>query len=96
MLGVHCVKTYCQTQETIALSSRETDLYGIVKIATMGLGTQGLLNDRGVEIKVQVNKGSSAAKSIASRRVAGRARYIEVRELWAQARVAKESVRSRR
>ena len=35
MLGGHCVKTYSQTQETIALSSGESEFYGIVKAATM-------------------------------------------------------------
>ena len=71
MLGGHCVKTYSQTQETIALSSGESEFYGIVKAATMGLGVKGLLDDLGVEVKVQVNADSSAAKSIASRRGAG-------------------------
>ena len=86
MLGGHCVKTYSQTQETIALSSGESEFYGIVK---MGLGMKGLLNDLWVEVKVQVNTDSSAAKSIAARRGAGRVRHIEVRELWVQDRVAK-------
>ena len=89
MLGGHCVKTHSQTQETIALSSGESEFYGIVKAATMGLGMKGLLGDLGVEVKVQVNMDPSAAKSIASRRGAGRMRHIEVRELWVQGRVAK-------
>ena len=68
MLAGHCVKTYNQTRETIALSSGESEFYRIVKDTTMGLGTKGLLGDLGVEAKVQVNADSSAAKSIASRR----------------------------
>ena len=47
-----------------------------------------MLGDLGVEVKVQVNAVSSAAKSMASRRGAGRVRLIEVRELWVQDRVA--------
>ena len=89
MFGGHCVKTYSQTQETIALSSGESEFYGIVKAATMGLGMKGLMEDLGVKVGVQVNTDSSAAKSIASRRGAGRVRHIEVRELWVQDRVAK-------
>ena len=89
MFGDHCLKTYSQTQETIALSSGESELYGIVKAATMGLGIKGLMRDLGVEVEIEINTDSSAAKSIASRRGAGRVRHIEVRELWVQDRVSK-------
>ncbi len=87
-LGSHCVKTHSQTQETIALSSGESESYGIVKVTTMGWGTKGLLSDLGVEVKV-VNTDSRAAKRVASRRGAGRVRHIEVQELSVQDRVAK-------
>ncbi len=89
MFGGYCIKTYNQTQETIALSSGESEFHGIVKAAAIGLGIKGLMEDLGVEVKVQANRDSSAAKSIGSRRVAGRVRHIEVRELWVQDRVAK-------
>ena len=89
MFGNHCIKTYSQTQETIALSSGESQFHVTVKAATMGLGTMGLMEDLGVEVGVQVNTDSSVAKSLASRRGAGRVRHIEVRELWVQDRVAK-------
>ena len=89
MFGYHCVKPYGQTQETIALSSGESEFYGIAKAAAMGLGTKGLMEDLGVGVEAQVNTDSSAAKSITARRGAGRVRRIEVRELWAQDRVAK-------
>ncbi len=37
VFGNHCVKTYSQTQETIALSSGESEFYEIAKAAAMGL-----------------------------------------------------------
>ena len=89
MFGSHCIKTYSQTQETIALSSGESEFYGIVKAAAMGLGMKGLMENLGVSVEVQVNTDSSAAKSITARKGAGRVRHIEVRELWVQDRVAK-------
>ena len=90
MFGNHCIKTYSQTPETIALSSGESEFYGIVKAAAaMGLGMKVLMEDLGVGVEVQVNTDSSAAKSITARRGAGRVRHIEVRELWVQDRVAK-------
>ncbi len=81
MLGSHCVKSHSQTQETFALSSEESEIHGIAKVATMGLGMKGLLDDTGIKVKVQVNTDPSAAKSLASRRGAGRVRHIEVLEL---------------
>ncbi len=48
MFGKHCIKTYSQTQETVALSSGESVFYGIVKAATMGLGMKGLMADLGL------------------------------------------------
>ena len=89
IFGNHCIKTYSQTQETIALSPGESDFYGIAKAAAMGLGMKGMMEDPGVGVEVQVNTDSSAAKSITSRKGAGRVRHIEVRELWVQERVAR-------
>ncbi len=40
MFESHCINTYNQTQETIAVSFGESEFYGIVKAATMGLGTR--------------------------------------------------------
>ncbi len=50
---------------------------------------KGLLGDLSVEVEVQVNTASSSAKSVATRRGAGRARRIEARELWVQERAVK-------
>ncbi len=66
MFGKRCVKTYSRTQETLALSSDESEFCGIVKAATMGLGMKGLMT--GLEVEVQVNTDASAAKRIETRR----------------------------
>ncbi len=60
MHGGHCVKTYSQRQETIALSSGELEFYRIAKAAMMGLGTNGLLGNLGVEVKTQISTDTSA------------------------------------
>ncbi len=38
MLGSRCLETHSQKQETIALSSGDSEFYGIVKAATVGIG----------------------------------------------------------
>ncbi len=87
MFGSRCLKTCSQTQDTIALSSRESEFYGILTAATMVVGIKSLFGDLGLEMEVQVNSDSSAATRISSRRDAGRVRHVEVRKLWAQEKV---------
>jgi hypothetical protein len=84
---LRCLKTYRQRQDTIAVSSGESEFYGIVKVAKMEIGSKSMFKDLGLEVEVQVNTDSSAARSISSRRAAGRARHVEVHELWVQERV---------
>ncbi len=55
----------------------------------MGRSVKGLMGNLGVGVEVQVKADSSAAKSTIARRVAGRVRRDEVRELWVQDCVAK-------
>ncbi len=81
MFGSHCLKTHSQTQETIALSSGESEFYGIAKAATMGIGIKSFFKDLGLEVEIQVNTDSSAARSISSRRGAGRVRRASQPEL---------------
>ena len=89
MIGSHCIKTYSSTQDIIALSSGEAEFYGIVKAGSHGLGVVGIFRDLGLEFGLQINTDSVAAKSICSRRGAGKVRHLDVRELWIQERVAR-------
>ncbi len=68
MFASHCLKTHSHTQETVALSSGESQLHGISQAATMGIGIKSLFNDLGPEVEIQVNTGSSTARSISSRK----------------------------
>ncbi len=82
MFGKRRIKTHSQTQETVALSSGESDSYGIAKAVTLCLGMMGLMADPGLEVEVQVNTDSSAEKSTASRRGAGRVGHVAAQDLW--------------
>ncbi len=83
MFGSHCLRTHSQTQETVALSSGESELHGIAK-AAIGIGIKSLFGNFGLEMDVQVIADLSGARSVASRRGAGRVRLVEICELWAQ------------
>ena len=87
MLGGCCVKSWSSTQSLISLSSGESEYYGVVKGASVGLGVQAMLKDLGFELKLEVLTDASAAKGIASRRGLGKTRHIQVHFLWVQERV---------
>ena len=72
MLGNGVVKTWSNTQTTIAQSSGEAEYYAIVRAAAEGLGMQSIMHDLGWKMRIRLWVGSSAAESIASRIGLGR------------------------
>jgi hypothetical protein len=87
MLGMHTVKTACNLQSTIALSSGESEWYGLVKGSAVGLGFQSLLLDWNIDLKLEVLSDSSAARGFSQRKGLGKMRHIQTRYLWVQERV---------
>ena len=71
-------------QQTVALSSGESELNGICNGAARGLWTKALLTSMQFEFKLRVSTDSSAAKGITSRLGTGRVRHLETRCLWIQ------------
>ena len=88
MLGGHMVKSWSRNQAVIALSSGEAEYYGIVRGASIGLGTQSILVDLGCSAKLVAWTDAMAAKGIATRRGLGKVRHIHTRELWLQEKLA--------
>ena len=84
MLGNEVVKTWSNTQTTIAQSSGEAEYYAIVRAAAEGLGMQSIMHDLGWKMRILLWVDSSAAESIASRIGLGRVRRLEVKFLWLQ------------
>ena len=84
MRGGHLLKHWSSTQRTIALSSGEAELKGIVKGAAEGLGLQNVGKDLGIDYDVHIYTDSSAAMGMVARKGMGRVRHIEVGELWIQ------------
>ena len=66
-LGKHLLRGWSSTQKVIAPSSGETEYYGVVKGASEGLGTQSLLRDINIDLKLRIHEDSSAAKGVANR-----------------------------
>ena len=84
MRGNHCVKTYSSTQSTIALSSAEAELSGLVTGATHALGLKSIARDLGIHLDVVLWSDASAAIGIARRKGLGKVRHLDVADLWIQ------------
>jgi hypothetical protein len=89
ILGRHCVKTWSSTQAFIAMSSGESEYYGLVKSASAALGMQSMFVDMGIKLDIQILTDASAAKGIACRKgLSSRTRHVAVHYLWLQDKTA--------
>lgn len=83
-LGNHTLKTLSKTQSVIALSSAESELYGLIKATAEGLGLQFKLKDLGLQCRLTIKCDASAALGIIGRRGLGKVRHIDTSHLWIQ------------
>ena len=87
MLGQHLIKVWSTTQTTIALSSGEAELTGIVRGASQALGLQSVAADLGMKFQLAIHTDSTAAIGMCRRRGLGKIRHLAVADLWIQDRV---------
>ena len=88
-LGTHVIKSWSTNQSVVAQSSGEAEYYGLVKGASMAIGSRSVAKDLGMEYSesVRVKSDASAAIGIATRIGIGKVRHIEVSQLWLQHQV---------
>ena len=91
-LGGGVLKGWSNRQASVALSSAEAELYAATKGAAEGLGIQSLMADLGWSAKVEIRTDANAARAMASRQGLGRARHIELRQMWLQEAVEQRSL----
>ena len=87
MVAGHLMKTWSSTQPTIALSSGEAELSGIVKGATHSLGFQSVAKDLGFQLHINLWSDATAAIGICRRRGLGKVRHLSCADLWIQERL---------
>ena len=94
MFGKHLIKSSSTVQDLIGLSSGEAEYYAAVKGGSFLLGFKSLLEDFGINTKLNlvVKTDSSAAKGMLSRRGLGKQRHISTRYLRIQERVARQDL----
>ena len=78
--GKHLIRNTSTTQGVIALSSGESEFYGAVKSASVGLGIVSMLADMGVKMEkpLELKLDATAGLGIASRRGAGRQAHCDM------------------
>ena len=91
-LGSHVLKTWCKTQATIALSSAEAELYGLVRASAETLGTLSMYKDFGIRRGAQVFGDASAALGIIHRQGLGKMRHLDTSYLWIQEKAMNEEL----
>ena len=91
MIGSHLIRAYSKTQSVVAKSSGESELYGIIRASTEGLGIVTLLKDFGVEdATVSIGIDATAAMGMAQRVGLNKVRHVEVDILWIQEQQARK------
>ena len=95
VLGGHCIKTWSATQQAIALSSAEAELYAMVEAVTRAKGLCSFAREIGfvgLDNVIWLGTDSSAAQSFVSRRGLGRMRHLDIRDMWLQKEVLEGNV----
>ena len=75
-------------QAVIALSSCESECYGLVSAASHALGDVATAADWGVLLQAHILMDASAAIALGSRRGLGKVRHVDTAFLWVQSMVA--------
>ena len=94
--GGHFLKLSSTTQVPIALSSGESEWYGLVRAATCAIGYRSMAADFGVELRMRLTGDATAAAGIGMRRGAGRVRHIHTKTLWLQRRITDRDITLKR
>ena len=92
MLGGHLLKSWASTQQVIATSSGEAELYAMIKCASQVIGMISMALDFGDRVTGEVSCDANAAIGIAHRQGLGKLRHINVQWLWIQERVRMKDI----
>ena len=87
MIGSHLIKSWSATQTTVALSSGEAELSGLVKGAAQAIGLQSVGIDLGNRWSIMMKSDATAAIGMCRRRGLGKVRHLAVADLWIQDKV---------
>ena len=84
--------SWAKTQATIAKSSAESELYGIVRGTCGALGFSALAEDLGTEVFARLHMDATAAQGIIDRQGLSKVRHLDVSVLRLQEQLARDKV----
>ncbi len=82
--GSHTWKTWSKTQSTVATSSAEAELYGIVRGTQEALASLTMLKEFAMPMGAKLVTDASAALAISQREGLGKLKHIDISWLWIQ------------
>ena len=71
-------------QQVVALSPAESEPYAAVKTASEGLGIPSVARDQGISCRLNLHLDASATTSLVNRRGLGKAKHVDMQNLWIQ------------
>ena len=86
MLGKNLIETSTSTQQVVALSSSESEFYGVLRSAACALQLRALMVELDLKLTVRVLSDSSGARGMIKRSGSGKVKHLETRYLWLQER----------
>ena len=86
------ITSWSKTQATVAKSSAESKLYGIVRTTCESLGFVTLLEDLGMHGKARLHMDATSAQGFVDRHRISKMRHLDVNVLWLQEQLAKDAV----
>ena len=92
MVGSHLIKSWSATRTTVALSSGEAELSGLVKGAAQAIGLQSVAVDLGCKWTIVLRSDATAAIGMCRRRGLGKVRHLAVADLWIQDKVKSQEL----
>ena len=82
--GGHCLQIWTKKQQVVSLTSAESELHAAVKTASEWLGIQSVAKDLGVSCRLNLHLDASATMCLVNRGGLGKAKHVDMQNLWIQ------------
>ena len=92
MRGQHLIKTWSKNQNSVSLSSAESEFHATLKAAVEGLGMITMASGFGDDYRVRLHVDASAALGVIQRKGVGKIRHLHAGSLWIQEQQVRNSI----
>ena len=82
--GSHMAQYWPRTQQTVSLSSAETELHALVKCASESISASNTSEEYYESLVLRVFTDSSTARGIVQRAGVGKVKHLDIKRRWVQ------------